>query len=245
MPLPYDRPSDAAKRHSAALTDGPDRAGARAMLKAVGFTDEDLAKPIIGVATTWIETMPCNLNQRRLAAVGEGGHQGRGRHTHGVQHHRGQRWRGHGHRGHEGQPHQPRGRGRLHRVGGARPPLRRARHPLRLRQDQPRCGHGRGPARHPQRDPLQRHHLPGHVQGRSPGRRQRLRGHRRLQRGQDERGGALRHRRGGLSRGGRLRWPVHGQHHEHVPRVHGPLPCRAQRHPGGGREEGRGRPSLR
>jgi dihydroxy-acid dehydratase len=59
--------SDPAKRHSAALTDGPDRAGARAMLKAVGFTDEDLAKPIVGVGTTWIETMPCNLNQRRLA----------------------------------------------------------------------------------------------------------------------------------------------------------------------------------
>ena len=64
---PYDRPTDPAKRHSAALTDGPDRAGARSMLKAVGFTDEDLAKPLIGVATTWIETMPCNLNQRRLA----------------------------------------------------------------------------------------------------------------------------------------------------------------------------------
>jgi len=60
-------PSDPAKRHSAAITDGPDRAGARAMLKAIGFTDEDLAKPIIGVATTWIETMPCNINQRRLA----------------------------------------------------------------------------------------------------------------------------------------------------------------------------------
>jgi dihydroxy-acid dehydratase len=64
---PYDQPSDPAKRHSAALTDGPERAGARAMLKAVGFTDEDLAKPLVGVATTWIETMPCNLNQRRLA----------------------------------------------------------------------------------------------------------------------------------------------------------------------------------
>ena len=64
---PYDRPTDPAKRHSAALTDGPDRAAARAMLKAVGFTDEDLARPLVGVATTWIETMPCNLNQRRLA----------------------------------------------------------------------------------------------------------------------------------------------------------------------------------
>ena len=67
MSTPYDLPSDPAKRHSAALTDGPDRAGARAMLKATGFTDEDLAKPIVGVGTTWIETMPCNLNQRDLA----------------------------------------------------------------------------------------------------------------------------------------------------------------------------------
>jgi dihydroxy-acid dehydratase len=64
---PYDRPSDPAKRHSAALTDGPDRAAARAMLKGTGFTDEDLAKPLVGVCTTWIETMPCNLNQRMLA----------------------------------------------------------------------------------------------------------------------------------------------------------------------------------
>jgi len=65
--LPYGRPTDGAKRHSHALTDGPDRAPARAMLKAVGFTDDDLARPLVGVATTWIETMPCNFNQRRLA----------------------------------------------------------------------------------------------------------------------------------------------------------------------------------
>jgi dihydroxy-acid dehydratase len=37
------------------------------MLKAIGFTDDDLARPLVGVATTWIETMPCNYNQRRLA----------------------------------------------------------------------------------------------------------------------------------------------------------------------------------
>jgi dihydroxy-acid dehydratase len=67
--LPYGVPTDPAKRHSAALTDGPDRAPARAMLKAIGFTDEDLAKPLVGVATTWIETMPCNINQRRLAEL--------------------------------------------------------------------------------------------------------------------------------------------------------------------------------
>ncbi|HMO00209.1 MAG TPA: dihydroxy-acid dehydratase [Miltoncostaeaceae bacterium] len=67
MPTDPYGPSDPAKRHSAAITDGPDRAPARAMLKGTGFTDEDLAKPLIGVATTWIETMPCNLNQRDLA----------------------------------------------------------------------------------------------------------------------------------------------------------------------------------
>ena len=55
------------KKHSYEMTDGPSRAPARAMLKAIGYTDEDLAKPIIGVATTWIETMPCNWNQRELA----------------------------------------------------------------------------------------------------------------------------------------------------------------------------------
>ncbi|MCC6313824.1 MAG: dihydroxy-acid dehydratase [Thermomicrobiales bacterium] len=55
-------------RHkSRVILDGNDRAGARAMLKGTGFTDEDLRKPIIGVAHCWIETMPCNINQRRIA----------------------------------------------------------------------------------------------------------------------------------------------------------------------------------
>jgi dihydroxy-acid dehydratase len=49
------------------LLDGPNRAPARAMLKAVGFTDEDLSRPIIGVANTWIEVMPCNFHLRRLS----------------------------------------------------------------------------------------------------------------------------------------------------------------------------------
>src|SRR5579862_6724320 len=55
------------KLHSYTITQGRDRAPARAMLKSIGFTDEDLAKPIIGVANTWIETMPCNYNLRDLA----------------------------------------------------------------------------------------------------------------------------------------------------------------------------------
>ena len=55
------------KQHSRVITDGRDRAGARAMLKGVGFTDDDLSRPIIGVANTWTETMPCNYHLRRLA----------------------------------------------------------------------------------------------------------------------------------------------------------------------------------
>jgi dihydroxy-acid dehydratase len=57
-----------AKLDSAALTQGPSRAGARAMLKAVGFTDQDLKRPLIGVANTWIEIGPCNYHLRELAA---------------------------------------------------------------------------------------------------------------------------------------------------------------------------------
>src|SRR5689334_15841070 len=55
------------KLNSYTITQGHDRAPARAMLKAIGFTDEDLKKPIIGVANTWIETMPCNYHLRELA----------------------------------------------------------------------------------------------------------------------------------------------------------------------------------
>ena len=56
------------KHRSHIITDGRDRAGARSMLKAIGFTDADLAKPIVGIANTWIETMPCNYHLRELAA---------------------------------------------------------------------------------------------------------------------------------------------------------------------------------
>ena len=56
-----------ATRRSAALTEGPSRAPARAMLKAVGFDDAALRKPLIGVANTWIEIGPCNFHLRHLA----------------------------------------------------------------------------------------------------------------------------------------------------------------------------------
>jgi dihydroxy-acid dehydratase len=55
------------KPRSGSITDGPSRAPARAMLKAVGFSDSDLRKPIIGVANTWIEIGPCNYHLRTLA----------------------------------------------------------------------------------------------------------------------------------------------------------------------------------
>ena len=57
------------KRNSAAITDGPSRAPARAMLKAIGFSDEDLRRPIIGIANTWTEIGPCNFHLRELAAA--------------------------------------------------------------------------------------------------------------------------------------------------------------------------------
>ena len=56
------------KHRSRALTEGPERAAARAYLKGIGFDDDALAKPLIGVAHCWIETMPCNFNHRALAA---------------------------------------------------------------------------------------------------------------------------------------------------------------------------------
>jgi dihydroxy-acid dehydratase len=56
------------KHRSRALTEGPERAAARAYLKGIGFDDDALKRPIIGVAHCWIETMPCNFNHRALAA---------------------------------------------------------------------------------------------------------------------------------------------------------------------------------
>ena len=60
--------ADNLKPRSGVITDGPDRAPTRAMLKAAGFSDEDLRRPIVGVANTWIEIGPCNYHLRRLAA---------------------------------------------------------------------------------------------------------------------------------------------------------------------------------
>src|SRR5712692_1144819 len=56
------------KHRSRSITDGRDQAPARAMYKAIGFTDADLKKPLVAVANTWTEAMPCNFHLRRLSA---------------------------------------------------------------------------------------------------------------------------------------------------------------------------------
>ncbi len=59
--------SDNERKGSRVILEGPDRAPARAYLKGIGFDDEALSKPIVGIANTWTETMPCNFHLRRLA----------------------------------------------------------------------------------------------------------------------------------------------------------------------------------
>ena len=134
-------------RHkSRMLLDGPDRAAARAYFKAIGFTDEDLARPLVGVAHCWIEMTPCNLNHRKLAEKVKEGIRAAGGTpiefntisiTDGIA------------MGTEGMKASLVSREvdrRLGRAGRARPPARRPGRHLRLRQDDPGDGHGDGPA---------------------------------------------------------------------------------------------------
>ena len=67
---PEIRDRMALNARSRTLVEGVDRAGARSMLKAIGLTDEDLSKPIIGIANTWTEIGPCNFHLHEQAATG-------------------------------------------------------------------------------------------------------------------------------------------------------------------------------
>ena len=162
---PYDRPTDPAKRHSAALTDGPDRAGRpldaqghrlhrRGPGEAARRRRDDLDRDDA------VQLQPAPPGRAR-----EGRHPGGRRHADGVQHDLGQRRRLDGHRGHEGVAHQPRRHRRFDRARHARPPARRPRVPGRLRQDDARRGDGPGSARRARPRPLQRDDLPGRLQG--------------------------------------------------------------------------------
>src|SRR5690242_12569305 len=64
---------DPLRPHSSVITDGPARAGARSMLRPVGFTDEDFKKPIVGIASTWSMVTPCNMHIDALAREAESG----------------------------------------------------------------------------------------------------------------------------------------------------------------------------
>ena len=144
------------KHNSRAFLEGPHRAAARAQLKGIGYDDEALSKPIIGVASTWIETMPCTYHLRALSArvkegiraaggtpmefntiaISDGITMGTPRHAH--------------------EPGLARGDRRLDRAGRQGPLLRRRRRAQRLRQDDPRHRDGARAPGPPERDALRR-----------------------------------------------------------------------------------------
>src|SRR5205823_8329777 len=70
--------SDAWRGRSRDVTEGPERAPARSMLRAAGFTEEDFARPQVGVASSWNEVTPCNVHLNRLAAAAKEGVRGAG-----------------------------------------------------------------------------------------------------------------------------------------------------------------------
>ena len=200
------------KWNSATITDGRDRAGARAMFKAIGFTDADLAKPLVGIAHTWIETMPCGYNLRDLVehvkrGVREGGGTPMEFNTiaisDGIT------------MGTEGMKAslvsreviadsiELVGRGYMFdAIVGF----------VRLRQDRAGNSDGAHAAQRPSCHALRRHHPAWPLRWRRSHRRRRLRSHRRALGWQDQRRAAAGHGRSCLSRGRRVRRPVHGQH---------------------------------
>ena len=222
-------PEDSGKSHSRAITDGPSRAGARSMFKAVGFTDEDLRKPIIGIANTWTEVGPLQLSPARAGRRGERRRARGGRNADGVQHHRGFRRHHHGHGRHARLAGEPRGDCRFDRTGGARPHVRRTGGAVELRQDHPGHGDGAGTARYSWADALRRIDRARPLSG--PRRQYSgcVRGDRQVQSGQDERGRAEGHGRPCLSGAGRVRRTVYRQHHVHRLRVPRYLSSRQQR----------------
>ena len=126
MTNPYDRPSDPAKRHSAALTDGPDRAPARAMLKGIGFDDEALREAAGGRREHVDRDDAVQLEPPAAGRERQGRHS-RGRwHADGVQHDLGLRRRLDGHRRDARVAHLARGDRRLDRARHAWASVRRA-----------------------------------------------------------------------------------------------------------------------
>ncbi len=67
------QPVDPLRPHSSIVHDGPSRAGARSMLRPVGFSDEDFSKPVVGIASLWSMVTPCNMHLDQLARDAEAG----------------------------------------------------------------------------------------------------------------------------------------------------------------------------
>ena len=64
---------DHTRKYSSVVNDGPSRAGARSMLRPVGFTEDDFKKPVIGIASLWSMVTPCNMHLDQLARQAEAG----------------------------------------------------------------------------------------------------------------------------------------------------------------------------
>ena len=232
--LPYDRPSDPASGIPPPSPTGPTAPPRGRCSRRSGSRDEDLAKPIIGVAKTWIETMPCNYNQRELAEQVKEGIRAAGGTPMEFNTIADQRRRHDGHRGHEGVARQPRGRSPT-RSSSSRAATVRRRSSCLVGCDKtiPAAAMALG-----------RLDIPGVVlysgtihPGQSTTARdvtvqdvfEAIGAHRGRQ---DRRPRSSRARERRLPGRRRLRRPVHGQHDGDGPRVPRPLAGRAERHPG-------------
>ena len=212
MSNPYDRPSDPAKRHSAALTDGVDRAAARAMLKGTGLRRRRPCPPARRCCDV-VDRDDAVQPQPAQARCGRQAWHPRGRrHADGVQHDRGVGRRLDGQRRNARLTRLARGDRGLDRAGRARPPLRRARLPGRLRQDHPLGRDGPGASRPAGARALQRLDRAGPLPRTRRDDPRRVRSGGRACSGHDERGGRARARGCCVPGRRRVRRTVHGQH---------------------------------
>ena len=116
------------------VTEGPERAPHRSYFYAMGLTREQIHQPFVGVASCWNEAAPCNISLMRQAQAVKQGRRRRRRHAARILHHHRDRRHRHGPSGHEVLARLARGDRRFRRTHHARPLLRRARRPRRLRQ---------------------------------------------------------------------------------------------------------------
>ena len=232
-------------RHkSRAILDGPDRAPARAMLQGHRPHRRGPRQAARRRRQHLDRDDALQLPPAAAGGEGQGGHPRRRRHADRVQHRRRLRRHHHGHRGHEGLAGQPRGDRRLDRAGGARPPLRRRRRAVGLRQDDPRHRSWRWPGSTSRALMLYGGSIvPGRFRGPRRDHPGRLRGRRRPRRRARSTASELRALEDAACPGaGRLRRAVHGQHDGAWPfELLGISPIGTASVPGDGPAQGRGR----